>query len=196
MVYKLCVVLLLVAGQVMAINGFNLLEAGCSVAISAFQSGPCVDEFQRGIKQYEDAHSHSVPKFAMCCQINILESCITEKVEATCGSASGDTVRTIIRGVLETANFLSNGELDCVGHVYYHPASPLCWPTFALAGAGLLLAILLLSCCCVCCCRCCRGRKTGRPGPTIVQMIPASIPHYQPAPVGQVPYRNLNKTIV
>lgn len=193
---KLCLVLLLVAGQAMTSNGFSLLGAGCSAIVSALEFAPCKNAFQKGIEPYINANG-GVPTFAVCCQVNILESCVSSKVEATCGSDAGDTTKTTIRAILTGMNFISNGEMDCVGHAYYRPESPVCWPQPVQVGAAVILAIILISCCCASCCRCCRGKKGSVHGPpTIVQMIPASVPQFQPAQRGQVPYIPLNKTTV
>jgi hypothetical protein len=173
MISKLNIAILLffVAQQAVNINGDifddignSLTNAGksiCGTFAGAFVGAtytPCQRAFEDGIRPYLDEQGDA-PSFAVCCQINILESCIARKVEETCGSGSGDAVKSVTRAVLQTANYLSEGRMDCVDHIQYRPESPLCWPIPAQVAGAILLAIILISCCC--CCVCCR-RRNGR----------------------------------
>jgi len=205
MMPKLCIFLLLVVGQVMTTNGGfidSVVNSVCASGIATVEIEPCLNDLLNGIEPYANERGE-LPSFAVCCQINIFESCVSNKVKSICGSDAGDATRTVIRSALKGLKILSNGELDCIGHVYYDPASPVCWPIPAQVGAGLLLAAIILGCCCACVCR--RGRNgkgTVQSAPTLVHLMPTtSAPPYQPAggtggAPRYVPYKHLNKTNV
>jgi len=173
----------------------DVVDGVCGTVTAVANAKPCIDQLDEAAQPWIDPETKQLPKFIMCCQLNILEDCIARKVKESCNTESKEVVRKVYKTIIATINYVSDDELSCVNDIWYKSESPICWGAGGQIGAGAVAVILILAICCCCCCNSRNRRsKDSSSGSvtTFVHMVPATsvVPQYQ-QPGGQQPRQNV-----